>query len=158
MIDDYELIVGEKARAICCAFGLTATDASETVQYRTLEYSRSVTAAGKLNGALIVISIDETPGCRIQITVTDYTNRERKIETVYLEGNGYSLIQQHLDPRTSRGCGAPTSHSLPLDNVSANRADVIQRAGGIFGIVDQRTAIRPIPWTPNGRNSQHRIS
>src|ERR1700734_3211806 len=106
MIDDYELIVGEKAQAICRAFGLTATDASQTVQFRTLEYSRSVTAAGKLNSALTVISIDEAPGCRVQVTVTDYSNRERMIETAYLEGNGYNLIQQSLDPRTSRGCGA----------------------------------------------------
>ena len=157
MIDDYELIVGEKAQAICRAFGLTATDASQTVQFRTLEYSRSVTAAGKLNSALTVISIDEAPGCRVQVTVTDYSNRERMIETAYLEGNGYNLIQQSLDPRTSRGCGAPTCPSLPLDNVSARRADVIQRARTIFGIVDQPKAIRPVPWIPGGPNAQQRL-
>ena len=150
MFDNYEPIEGAEARAICCTLGLADMDVSQTVQYCESTYPRSITAAGRLktNGALMVISIEQARGRFLRIVATDYTNLNQKTETVYLQGSGYSLVEQPFDPSTRQTCGAPTLLPLTIEDVRICRADTIQRAGFIFDFVDQVRARRPIRRIP----------
>ena len=105
----------------------------------------------------MVISIEQARSRFLRIIATDYTNGSRKTETVYLQGSGYSLVEQPFDRSTEQTCGAPTLLPLTIEDVRIYRTDTMQRAKFIFALVDEVRARRPIPRAPDGPNNEQRL-